>query len=319
MIDEMGPSERQSPLQSKNIDVQVKSPEATLPTDADNQPRVHIPRRAEDEGESEGKGEMKLYLSIEAKEVERRMEELAKEVRERGMAVIFGLIIYKPPITFLQTVLIVKLLDIIIFFGKVTPLIRASGALTCLLFLGIYILTKVANRIDRRLLGLTISGLLLSLILLFAILWTYTETLDKTIFEVVEIIAFCLWMMQSGIWLAQIVYLFARLSKPMTLSDIASIKKTSKKSTNGVHGEAEVPNPNNNSHLMMSMDQTQHEEKAEVAIKKSEDSSNASSNNPSKTNLTDPASSERGSRKIKRRKQETTNEQSAPTVAQDTL
>lgn len=226
-------------------------------------------------------------ITADAHEIERRLKELSNETQEKTYSILMGFFINKEASLFYKVVNLLKLFDIIFAFSlELSPTMIIAGVNT-IGFLILYFLNKDSLKVKSI---HTIASLLLLMSSITVLLTTFKSDYEKK--KATDMMSLCLivlliWIIQSVVWTCQMgVFSHRTLFIPSTDK---SENKQSDLEASSVQ----------NSNLMVSHNMSKDELELEKPKTNPQDSTHQSCikvNAPE-----DPISSERGSKKLKRR------------------
>lgn len=230
--------------------------------------------------------------TAEAKEIERRLKELGKEINENKMCIIAGCLLKKEASLFFKVVNLLKLIDIIFVFSlSFTPMM-----ILALFNLGANLVLYYNNcnaiTIPARQVFVAILIMFSSLIVLAEELKTDYRRLNTSEFMPLFLPFLGLWTIQTVIWTAQMIVIFHQYLKPQPKEENGSKKQ-----------EMEASNANN-SNLMISHNLSKVD--AEVELTPPSQALPVSQSTDKVSTGDEPISSDRGgTKKLKRRNKET--------------
>jgi hypothetical protein len=226
--------------------------------------------------------------SAEAKEIERRLKELGKEMNENKMCIIAGCLLKKEASLFFKVVNLLKLIDIIFVFSLTMTPMMLLALFNLAVNLLLYYKNCNAITIPVKQVFIAIVVMFSSLIVLSEELKTDYRRLSTSEFMPLFLPFLGLWTVQTVIWTAQLIVVFHQYLKP-----------SAKEQSDSKKPELEASQANQ-SHLMMSQNMSKADLEADGGF--AGHSIPVSQSTDKVSTGDDPASSDRGgTKKLKRR------------------
>lgn len=191
--------------------------------------------------------------SPEAKEIERRLKELGKEIAENRMCIIAGLLLKKEASLFFKIVNLLKLIDVIFVFCLTMTPVMALALVNFVVNLLLYYKNCNAISIPTSQVLIAICVLVSSLIVLAEELKSDYRRLSTSEFMPLFLPFLGLWIIQTVVWAIQMIVLLHSYRK-CSANEASEPKKV----------ELETSNVQN-SHLMVSQNASRLDQEAELS------------------------------------------------------